>query len=38
MSPAKPPVKGNTPVKTGAPKPAAVIKPKSTTTKAIVKK
>ena len=37
MSPAKPPAKGNTPAKTGKPKPAAVIKPKIKTTKTIVK-
>jgi hypothetical protein len=35
MPPAKPPAKGNT--KTGSPKPAAIIKPKTKTTKAIVK-
>jgi len=35
MTPTKPPAKGNT--KTGSPKPAAIIKPKTKTTKAIVK-
>ncbi|HMK26318.1 MAG TPA: tetratricopeptide repeat protein [Chitinophagaceae bacterium] len=35
MTPTKPPAKGNT--KTGTPKPAAAIKPKTKTTKAIVK-
>ena len=32
MSPTKPPAKGNTPVKTGSPKPAAIVKPKGATT------